>query len=108
LSPVWFRHAGDYFEVVIADDDVKLKHITRDPRVTLLIFESTPPFRGVQVSDEAEISRDALDETRRSITSRYLDEQASKTLTESRRGNGAVVRIPVRFAKSWDLAAITT
>jgi PPOX class probable F420-dependent enzyme len=108
LSPVWFRHAGDYFEVVIADEDVKLKHITQDPRVTLLIFESTPPFRGVQVSDEAEITRDALDETRRSITSRYLDEQVSKTFTENRKGNGAVVRIPVRSAKTWDLAAIAT
>ena len=108
LSPVWFRHAGDYFEVVIADEGVKLKHITRDPRVTLLIFESTPSFRGVQVSDEAEITRDALDETRRSITSRYLDEQVSKTFTESRKGNGAVLRIPVRSAKTWDLAAIAT
>lgn len=23
LSPVWFRHEGDHFEVVITDDDVK-------------------------------------------------------------------------------------
>jgi Pyridoxamine 5'-phosphate oxidase len=52
LSPVWFRYEGSYFEVVIADNDVKLKHISRDPRVTLLIFESTPPFRGVQVSEQ--------------------------------------------------------
>jgi hypothetical protein len=41
LSPVWFRHAGDYFEVVIADDDVKLKHITRDPA-----YGRPPPISG--------------------------------------------------------------
>jgi PPOX class probable F420-dependent enzyme len=108
LSPVWFRHEGDFFEVVIADDDLKLKHISRDPRVTLLIFETTPPFRGVQVSDEAEITRERLDETRRSITSRYLDDESSRALTERRKGNGTVVRIPARLAKTWDLAHITT
>lgn len=44
----------------------------------------------------------------RSITSRYLDDQASKAFTEERRGNGAVIRIPSRSAKAWDLAPITT
>lgn len=108
LSPVWFRYEGTYFEVVIADDDVKLKHIKRDPRVTLLIFESTPPFRGVRVSEEAEVAREGLDEVRRSITSRYLDDESSKAFTEGRRGNGAVIRIPSRSAKAWDLAPVTT
>ena len=108
LSPVWFRHEGDYFEVVIASDDVKLKHIRRDPRVTLLVFESTPPFRGVQVSEEAVVTSEGLDEVRRSITSRYLDDESSKAFTEGRQGNGAVIRIPSRTAKSWDLALITT
>jgi PPOX class probable F420-dependent enzyme len=108
LSPVWFRYGGSYFEVVIADGDVKLKHISRDPRVTLLIFESTPPFRGVQVSDMAEVTHEGLDEVRRSITSRYLDDDSSTSFTEKRRGNGAVIRIPSRAAKTWDLAPITT
>jgi len=107
LSPVWFRYFRGFFEVVIADGDVKLKHLSRDPTATLLVFESVPPFRGIQVSDEVEISRANLDETRRSITSRYLDDEASKTFTKSRTGSGVVVRIPDQSAKSWDLAAIT-
>ena len=107
LSPVWFRYNGGYFEVVIASDDVKLKHIRRDPRVTLLIFESTPPFRGVQVSDRPEVTHEGLDEVRRSITSRYLGDDSSKSFTEKRRGNGAVIRIPSHEAKTWDLAPIT-
>ena len=107
LTPVWFRHHGGHFEVVIADDDVKLKHIQRNPIVTLLIFETTPPFRGVQVMDEAKISRDNLDETRRAISGRYLDQDSSQKLTELRKGNGAVVRIPTRSARLWDLAGIS-
>ena len=107
LSPVWFRYERGYFEVVIASDDVKLKHIRRDPRLTLLIFESTPPFRGVQVSEQAE-SRTKLRRGSRSITSRYLDDDASKSFTETRQGNGVVIRIPSQAAKAWDLAPITT
>ena len=107
LSPVWFRHKRDHFEVVITDDDVKLKHIRRDPRVTLVIFETVPPFRGVIVTDVAEITAEALDETRRAISSRYLDDAASAAFTRAREGNGSVVRIPDRSARSWDLGGIT-
>jgi len=107
LSPVWFRHEGDQFEVIIADDDVKLKHIRGDPRVTLVIFETAPPFRGVTVSDIAEPSTEGLDETRRAISSRYLEDAASAAFTRAREGNGCVVRIPDRSARSWDLGGIT-
>lgn len=103
VTPVWFRYEGEHFEVVIADGDVKLKHIARDPRVTLLVFEAVPPFRGVRVEAEAEITRGTVDEVRRSITSRYLSEEESKAFTESRRGNGAVIRIPTKSAKVWGL-----
>jgi PPOX class probable F420-dependent enzyme len=101
VTPVWFRFEAGHFEVVIADGDVKLRHIERDPRVTLVIFETAAPFRGVRVEAEAEITRDTLDEVRRSITSRYLSDEESKAFTEARRGNGAVVRIPASGAKVW-------
>lgn len=106
LSPVWFRHHRGHFEIVIAEDDIKLKHLTRNPRSTLLIFETSPPFRGVQVTTDVIWSRDSLDETRRAISSRYLDDEASKAFTERRRGNGVVVRIPSQEARTWGLSAI--
>ena len=55
-----------------------------------------------------EISRGNLDEIRRSISSRYLDYEASNAFTESRAGNGVVVRIPDGSTKTWDLANITS
>src|SRR5439155_26423886 len=39
-SPVWFRWTGEAFEVVIARGDVKLRHLARDPRCSLLVFEA--------------------------------------------------------------------
>jgi len=56
-SPVWYRWTGDAFEVVIAADDVKVRHLMRDPRCALVVFEVARPFRGVEVRGEAELLR---------------------------------------------------
>ena len=53
--PVWFRWTGEAFEVVIAKDDVKLRHLARDPRCVLVVFEAVQPFRGVEVRGVAEL-----------------------------------------------------
>jgi len=47
--PVWYRWTGDAFEVVIARGDVKLRHLARDPRCVLVVFEAVRPFRGMEV-----------------------------------------------------------
>ena len=52
-TPVWFRWTGAAFEIVIAQGDVKLRHLERDPRCVLVVFETVPPFRGVEVRGEA-------------------------------------------------------
>jgi hypothetical protein len=51
-SPVWFRFHDGCFEVVIAENDVKLRHLAAQPRCSLVVFEAVPPFRGVRVDDE--------------------------------------------------------
>jgi nitroimidazol reductase NimA-like FMN-containing flavoprotein (pyridoxamine 5'-phosphate oxidase superfamily) len=47
--PVWFRWVDDAFEVVIAKGDVKLRHLARDPRCVLVVFEAVRPFRGLEM-----------------------------------------------------------
>ena len=48
-SPVWFRYCHACFEVVIAENDVKLRHLAAHPQCSLVVFETVPPFRGVRV-----------------------------------------------------------
>jgi Pyridoxamine 5'-phosphate oxidase len=48
-SPVWFRYRRGNVEVVLADGDTKLGQLERDPRCSLTIFETQPPFRGVGI-----------------------------------------------------------
>jgi hypothetical protein len=71
-SLVWFRLAGDAFEMVVAAADPKLEHLRRDPRSLLVIFETLPPIRGIQVRAAASIVPDEGARTRLAIASRYL------------------------------------
>ncbi len=72
VSPVWFRWVDEAFEVVIAEGDVKLRHLGRDPRCVLVVFEAVPPFRGVEVRGMAELVECDVTPLRADIAGRYL------------------------------------
>ena len=107
VSPVWFRYAGEVFEVVVAKGDAKLRHLARDPRAVLMVFESVAPFRGVKVRADAELDDDDshIDEARRSICSRYLGSETAAAFV-AQRGEGVIVRLPSSAAQVWDLSGI--
>jgi Pyridoxamine 5'-phosphate oxidase len=48
-SPIWFRFRDGCFEVVIAEDDVKLRRLAARPECSLVVFEAAPPFRAVRI-----------------------------------------------------------
>jgi hypothetical protein len=78
-SPVWFRFQGDSFEVVIAENDVKLRHLAARPECELLVFETVPPFRGMRVrSDQPILTRDGAQQARQEIAARYLGEERGR------------------------------
>ena len=106
LSPVWFRWTGEAFEVVIAEGDGKLKHLERDQRASLLIFEAVPPFRGVQVDGTAEIRTDGVTEARLSIASRYIGEAGGRALVKRRGDTGVVLTLRPTNPRVWDLAEL--
>jgi Pyridoxamine 5'-phosphate oxidase len=106
-SPVWFRFHGDTFEVVIAENDVKLRHLAARPECELLVFETVPPFRGVRVlSDRPILTRDGAQLARQDIASRYLGEERGKRFAAERTSTGILLRLPADQAKAWDLNAI--
>ena len=106
-SPVWFRFDGDTFEVVIAENDVKLRHLAARPECELLVFETVPPFRGVRVrSDRPILTRAGAQPARQDIASRYLGEERGKRFAAERTSTGILLRLPADQAKAWDLNAI--
>jgi len=39
LSPVWHQWRDGGFDVVVYASDIKLKHLRRDPRMSVLVYE---------------------------------------------------------------------
>jgi hypothetical protein len=106
-SPVWFGFHGDTFEVVIAENDVKLRHLAARPECELLVFETVPPFRGMRVrTDRPILTRDGAQQARLHIASRYLGEERGKRFVSERTSSAILLRLPADHAKAWDLNAI--
>lgn len=104
-SPVWFRVAGDWFEVVVGATDPKLRYLRRDPRCVLLVFETVRPFRAVQVTGEAMIEPDEGARARLAIASAYLGSEEGRAYADlARRPPGFVVRLPASASRASDLS----
>lgn len=106
-TPVWYRWAGgDAFEIVIARGDVKLQHLERDPRCSLVIFETVPPFRGVEIRGEATLTPGDMAEVRRSIAGRYLGGDAIGERYAAQRAAkpGVLLQLSSSQPRVWDLA----
>jgi PPOX class probable F420-dependent enzyme len=107
VSPVWFRWEDGAFEVVIARDDVKLRHLARDPRCALVVFEAVRPFRGVEVRGVAELVECDVGPVRASIAGRYLGARDGARFAESRAAvAGVVLRLVPDAPRVWDLHPI--
>jgi PPOX class probable F420-dependent enzyme len=107
VSPVWCRFADGAFEVVIAEDDVKLRHLERDRRCVLVVFEAVRPFRGVEVRGEAELVRGDVTAARADIAGRYLGTDDGERFAARRASvPGVLLRLAARDPRVWDLARI--
>lgn len=105
-SPVWFRWHNDTFEVVIAKGDVKLRHLARRPECSLTIFETAPPFRGVEARGTPELVECDVAEARVDIAGRYLGTKDGRRFAAQRSKPGVLLRLPAARPRVWNLSAI--
>jgi PPOX class probable F420-dependent enzyme len=74
VMPVWFVLEGDDLLFNTGDDTVKGRSLRRDPRISIVVDDETPPYSFVHIRGTAEIVED-LDEVRRVATlvgARYM------------------------------------
>ncbi len=94
-------------EVVIAKGDVKLRHLGRDPRCALLVFEAVPPFRGVEVRGTAELVECDVTPLRADIAGRYFGTSHGERFAAERRSKpGVLLRLAASEPRVWDLSKI--
>jgi PPOX class probable F420-dependent enzyme len=71
LSPVWFNWREGGFDLVVGRDDAKARHVRRDPRASVVLYENGPPLRGIEVHGRAELFEAGLGEVRLAMWKRY-------------------------------------
>ena len=102
LSPVYHEWREGAFNVVVEAQNVKTRHLRRDPRATILVAESEPPLRGVEVRGSAQFIDDGVTEAARRIVARYGDEEAEADAEVLRAD--FIVRLEPDHIRIWDFA----
>ena len=104
LSPVWHEWRDGGFNLWLPADDVKSRHLRRDPRVTLVVAESAQPLRGVELRTEAElIAPDAIAVAIR-IASRYVGPEKATEYVEEAGYESVIARLEPGHLRMWDFA----
>jgi PPOX class probable F420-dependent enzyme len=103
LSPVWHRWRDGGFDVWTFPDDIKVRHLRRDPRASILVYDHTPPYRGIELRTEPTLhegTRDAV----REIAVRYLGPDAGEAYVSRTPNEIVIIRLQPGELRAWDFA----
>ena len=105
LSPVWHEWRDGGFTILVGTNDVKARHIRRDPRVSVVVADDLPPYAGIEVRARAEIvPTDGLTTLRR-LAVRYLGPRRGNAYAD---GSDASTQLTLRIVpgvlRTWDFA----
>ena len=102
LSPIWHEWRDGGFNLWVGAENVKVRHLRRDPRATIVVAESVPPLRGVELRGTARFIDEGVTEIARRIAARYVGEEDAAVDTEALRGADVIVRIEPGHLRAWD------
>jgi PPOX class probable F420-dependent enzyme len=105
LSPVWFEWRDGGFNVwASAGDKGKVRHIERDPRVSIVVANSDWPYKGIEVRGEARLVEDGFFDVLGRTARRYFGEEVGASFAASVSRPGVVIRIEPGELRAWDYA----
>jgi PPOX class probable F420-dependent enzyme len=104
LSPVWQEYRDGGFTVVTWADDVKSRHLKRDPMASVLVAEQKTPYRGIEIRGEATVSKPAdIHDTVRRLAVRYLGEARGNAYADEFKGvDLEMIRLEPGTLRAWD------
>jgi PPOX class probable F420-dependent enzyme len=103
LSPVWHEWRDGGFDVWAGAEDVKTRHVRRDPRASIVVAESVPPLRGVEVRCTVDIVEGGAHEAAVRIASRYIGPEKGAAYVGSG-GIEVILRLEPGELRVWDFA----
>lgn len=102
LSPVWHEWRDGGFTVVVGVDDAKARHLRRDPRAGLVVFDQGPPYRGLELRARARFVEDGVVEAQRRIARRYLGQERGTEYSDAVDFDEVIVRLEPGAVRAWD------
>jgi PPOX class probable F420-dependent enzyme len=102
LSPVWHEWRDGGFHVWTGADDVKTRHLRRDPRTSILVAESELPLRGIEVRGTGTILEEGAFDTAVRIAARYLGPEKGAAYVGSASGDHVTIRVEPGELRAWD------
>ena len=106
LSPVWHEWRDGGFNVVTRRDDVKARHLRRDARASILVYEHEPPYRGLELRGDARLLAEGVHEAVQRIAIRYLGEVKARAYAEQGEDD-LLIRLEPGALRAWDFADLT-
>ncbi len=103
LSPVWHRWRDGGFDVVVGPNDIKLKHLRRDPRASVLVYGHEPPYAGLEARGEVRLATEHAAEAILSMAVRYLGPEDGPAYAATVT-NAVLVRLEPDDLRGWDFA----
>jgi PPOX class probable F420-dependent enzyme len=103
LSPVWHQWRKNGFDVLCAPDDIKVRHLRRDPRASILVYDNEPPYRGVELRTTAVLLEVDRADVAREMSVRYLGREAGEAYAATS-ADSVLVRLEPGDVRTWDFA----
>jgi PPOX class probable F420-dependent enzyme len=103
LSPVWHEWRAGGFDVVTGHAGIKVQHLRRDPRASIVVYEHEFPYRGIEVRGEARLLTDGAKDATRRIASRYLGAEAGAAYAEQT-SDDTLIRLEPGHLRAWDFS----
>jgi PPOX class probable F420-dependent enzyme len=104
LSPVCHEWRDGGFNVWITQEDVKARHLRRDPRATIVVAGSEDPYRGVEIRGVAQLIDQDVFEVAAGIMTRYLGKDEGAAYVKAYPGTHLIARLEPGNLRIWDFA----
>ena len=101
LSPVWHEWRDGGFDIGIGENDIKHRHLLRDPRAAVVVFDHHWPGRGLEVRGIATVTTEGREELSRRLSIRYLG-PVNGAIYAAKVAPGVVVRLEPGTLRAWD------
>jgi PPOX class probable F420-dependent enzyme len=103
LSPVWHQWRDGGFDVVVAPNDIKARHLRHDPRASILVYDNEPPYRGVEIRTTAQLHEVDRVDVVLEMSVRYLGQEAGEAYAATS-ADSILIRLEPGDVRTWDFA----